>query len=676
VLRLLYGNDKRNPVRTLDLAQTLTEGEIHLLSGGFAPGSGEVNELWSGESIRFDGSKKLAESRKNARLQIKYVLKTDGSGAALSYYQRKINRFLLDAKQYNTHHRQGQKVWLEYRWSDGLSSLPTPGFGQLSYYYEIYSANVPRWPDNLHENEILEQGLIEGVVLELITSPVPEGLKQKAAVAGGLISLNAKGVLIASGGSSKLHWTGYTGSGLTGNFTVTGWITLNAAWSSGSKVVFDYYFNAANRIQILYDADNSYWTITKIVGGVTFTDNTATDTVTNGDDVHLCLVQDSTTLRLYVNGAATAAAVVATNTMTDGGTIALGCPATGTIDGIDGILDGWRTLPDDFTSTEAATLYAAELPIKTDGGQVGPPLYWWTKDSDSNVDNYDDATHDNWGILGGVGGDVEARMEIRLGVDLTHDIGSAWLGLKPMDATFTPSSSIYFDFSGTADAPSSGGAYQQQAGTGTTFDYSGVKTSQTFKSLLGKYRVLARYRLTYGLTATLTPKYILGGVSGVACSGKARNYTGIGAFQLVDLGDLFIEHPADILDESTGHFSFSLTTVFATSSAYIAQLDFIQLLPEGVEIPIDSGSVPYAPGIPLVIDDGAAYTYSDGTSLGFGIYTNYPHSGQPLRPVPQKYNYLFAMYSNANDTMIGGSDYSNLTIYVTPRYLLPGGMVA
>lgn len=648
VLRLIYGNNKRNPLRTLDLAES-AEGHIFLQSGGFAPESGELNELWSGASIRFDGQKKLAESRDNSRLSIVYDL-ASGSQAGLSHLQRKINRFFLEAKIYHTQHRQNERVWLEYRWSDSLARLPRPTFGQLSYYYEIYTAKAPKWPAELHNNMLLT-GNVLGVTLEVTGSPAPEGVPQQAGRAGGTITLHDKGILIASGASSQLHWPGYTPSGLTGEFTVTGWFTLNAAWSSGTKDIFDYYVNASNRIRLQYDVGNSRFVITKIVGGTTFTANSSVFAIASGDDVHVQLVQDATTLRLYVNGTQIAS-VTATATMTDGGLIALGCPAAGTIDGVDVILDGWRILPDDLTSSQAAQVYAAELPVKQDGGQVGPPPYLWTKDNDNTVDNYNDLTRDNWAIIGGVGGDIEAEIEIRVTpTTITaqqRNDKTFWMGVISSYTKSVPDYLISY-----------GGGYSSYSGP-NYFGSTGINASDGL--MRGRYRVLAYVR-TNG-NATLRPYYYFNSSFTAYNFGKETKPSASASLSVLDLGTLVISTSGDTQPNVLGW------GIEARGASYSIAITAIWLIPEDVKVSqAENGfsNLVY----PLIIPNGGVAYVQNNSNYGYEyIFTK---TGE-LRVKPWRYNYLFLSMQHE----AGAIDFNDsflLDAYITPRFILPGGMV-
>lgn len=654
VLRLLYGNDKRNPVRTLDLAQS-APGNIYLVSGGFAPGTGELNELWSDPSIRHHGRKKFGESRDNSQLAVKYDLAST-SMAALGYFQRKISRFFAEIKQYQVLHGQGQKVWLEYRWADNLNSLPTPTFGQLSSYYELLSVKAPKWPDDLDTGNIVAGNILD-IALALTASPSPKGLKQLAARASGDISLVAEGVRVENTTDSKLHYTDYPASGLDAKFTVTGWIT--AYWETtptDDRWIFEYYYDDNNRIRFAYQGGNTRWRIIKIITGTTYASNSASHTVATGEHVHICIVQDGTTFRLYINGVE-AASVTAPNTMIDGGTIALGGKITGAITGADVALDGWRILPEKITSTQVEAIYNAELPIKQDGGQVGPPLYFWTKDGDSQLDGANDTDRDNWGLIGGVGGDIEAELEVHL--NSATALNQFWLGVKSQPESYLPLSYLWFESSNEiADATASGGGYESE---NTTAIFTKTKATLEPSLLFNQYRLLAR--LNGSLALSITPAYAFSSI-GTFFASKITGYTGVSSFQLVDLGDVFVKTDASVAEETTVNFITKLTITGASSTV---SLDYLFYLPAPYA-KITGATSDLIADHTLVIEGGQAYTKTTGPS----IFCD--HIGPALTVLPNQYNYLFLLMGF--DGAFTPATTADLVVYVTPHYLLPGGMVA
>lgn len=681
VLRLLYGNDKRNPVRTLDIAELLPDGNILLLSGGISPGSGELNELWSGDTIRTDGQQKLAESIKNSVLTIKYMLKTGGSQAALSYFQRKINLFFNDARLHNSTGKQSHKVWLEYRWTDGINNLPTPAVGQLAYYYEILSAKTPKWPQSLHGEggfNLLEDGKIEGVEVELTCSPAPEGLRQQTFVAMGAVTQASKGVLIEyqspmAGPASKFHlgaWaggsaTGFYNSGLTGNFAMTLWVTPSESWATGDHYLFDYYYNGSNRIIAMYSAGD--WVITKILDGVIVGD-TYTGAVTEDSNYHLVLSQDDTTLRLYINGVERCS-VAATNAMYDGGTIALGCPATGTVNGANVTVDGFRILPyaagESISSDEVSSLYDAEKPIKDDGGCVGLIPYWLTFTTGSACNNVMDSTRENYGVLAGISGDLPAKLELRtLATTATTDL---WFGIKPVDDfDMTPDTYLVLE-SGSSGGSGltttySNGNYDTITSSGSPPAWSKSASLSSLKPNIwsGRYRVLAHFEQSAVATTAKFSHTFEDNASADEVYTPGVTYTGTGTHDLVDLGDTFISCQDYDGNEYTSMYRFRLSG----SASFTGKFDCVFLMPNGIKMS-KSGAVCYR----FVYDDGAGF--EGGTVFNSVMSDRIAVTGR-IRPEPGKYNYLFFMLDN----FYAVTNSIAVTPFVTPRYVLPGGMVS
>jgi hypothetical protein len=192
VLRLLYGDDRRNPIRALDLVEAGNSRSIWLAQGGFNPNAGQSNVVYSGGSIYFDGEERVRSNRDNARMSLTYNMQA-GSAIEFGYLQGQVNRFAADVRR--LHERgEGQKVWLEYRWQDDLASLPAPVWGQLSQYYEILDIE-PAWPDDLHGGMLLG-GKMVGVVATLVCKPYAIGLEQAAGIAAGTVLEDDEGVII------------------------------------------------------------------------------------------------------------------------------------------------------------------------------------------------------------------------------------------------------------------------------------------------------------------------------------------------------------------------------------------------------------------------------------------------------------------------------------------------
>jgi hypothetical protein len=235
-MRLLYGNDKRHPRRTLNLAELLPDGHIFLQEGGFKPDYGDPSIVWAGRSLYREGEDRLASSPANANLSITCNLR-GGSMTELGRLVREINRFLTEITLRREKSEPVEKVWLEYRWLDRLD-LPAPFFGQWAYYFEVLNIS-PKMPADLHSVRLVA-GDIEAVVLDLICSPYPEGLPQPAGVATGCVMETPLGTQITNGGTNRA---------INGNFGHPtnwsyGWTATNSAvtmseetgyWLSGGR---------------------------------------------------------------------------------------------------------------------------------------------------------------------------------------------------------------------------------------------------------------------------------------------------------------------------------------------------------------------------------------------------------------------------------------------------------
>ncbi len=120
-----------------------------------------------------------------------------------------------------------------------------------------------------------------------------------------------------------------------------------------------------------------------------------------------------------------------------------------------------------LTAAQVAADYAELAPLVLSDRLVETMPWHWTKDGDDVYDNCLDSTRQNWGVMAGVPGTTPAETLLDFtasGFDSTID-----LALNPVYDWVDPGKYLYADFSGTADANSSGGAYQQ-----ATIDTSGL----------------------------------------------------------------------------------------------------------------------------------------------------------------------------------------------------------
>jgi hypothetical protein len=383
IIKLLYGNDKRNPTRELSL--TDLDANIYLQLEGFAPGGGQQNPLFSGVSSRFDGERFLSVSRANTRLQIKYSLSADNT-QHLQVVQRKISRFMLDAMH------GSDKVWLEYRWSiDGLDDLPRPVLGQLNHYLEIIHADVKQWPAALHSGQMIA-GYVEGVAMDITGKPYWEGLENRAGDVGYL----ADTATDTAGGGIVFNLDDTTGDSdwYTQDWTIAGWILGR---DDDDFPVFE------------LAMDSAYISLWYITSNNTFTYSTSSSNVYidsgeySGEDTavnfHFVMVHDTSAnaITIYRNGDTSPYYQVAGQTFLDttgrdatlilGGWINNAFLTSYAAESQTNNLDSWRVWDSALTASQINALYTSEAAIIAAGETIQYPLYFKTYAGDGVLRN-------------------------------------------------------------------------------------------------------------------------------------------------------------------------------------------------------------------------------------------------------------------------------------------------
>ncbi len=817
--------------------------------------------VWTGQSSRYDGETRVNTNYDNTVLQITYDLQ-GGSAAELAYLQREIHRFFMECRQYEEN-AELNRVWLEYRWSDSLSGLPAPVFGQFSYYYRVLSGAVPRWPRDLHTGALTANQIL-GVVAELTCKPFAEGLRQKVGTGKGQLELFDEGVLLVgsinaatitneftnpefshatwnnswsaenadleadqevrpgyvyrsgsaarltntnastdyyycqsinaitdsvgyvcscyarrpdggaitssdlaiminssaqttsfinagdgwylcyatadspvgaanygidvkagrsiivdafqliksststygsndkpdpyfSGNSIGCAWSGTAhnststnqGDGgclgwtmaneLVGEFTISFWITTKWAntWLSGNVTIFNYYVDADNEIEIEFDQSNNYFIFNKEVDGANTSDTGTTRTISYDDNIHVCLVQDTTNTTLYINGSqdaqiSKAMADEPDGTMTFGSRFNDDNPA-------NVLIDGCRIWDTALSTTEITALYNNEKEVKDAGGSIGMPPYLWTKDGDDVLDNVDGlvsaTSKDNWGVVGGVVGDVEAQTEWRIQPPTEAPSVGYWLGRKAVDSPID-GSIFWVELDGTADVGSSSNdAYETiAAGTSDQWFKNAATIDQIFlKAVPGRYQWVARMKVSTN-SIEVFPIYTWGAASiDHMVAGDALSVGTNANFLLRDCGDMVVRCPAETLLH-TGELDYAdfRLRVDRTASATVYG-DFIQILPYPCcYVESINATLTISAGEPLIIESEPkiAYTLNAGN-----INEIFEYQGEPVTLVPNAYNYVYLL-QGAKDATYDVTDTATITLYITPRWLLPGGTIA
>lgn len=457
---------------------------------------------------------------------------------------------------------------------------------------------------------------------------------------------------------------------LCGHFTYGGWLTT--LWSDTDPnmvlCVWDYFIDTSNFIRLQYDGPNRRFVLTKTIGGSASTGNGSTQTFSYGANLHLVTVQDGTTLKLYLNGAVDISITVGPG-IAGGGVLSLGVNVESSTAPINGIIDGWRGFDRALTATEADTLYDNELPIKAAGGSVGLPTAFWTKDGDAILDAVDDTNRDNYGVVVGVNGNVPAITEWRIQPPTSTPPRVYWLARKATTKAFE-AGLLFLDFQGAADATSAGGEYNTATSASEMTPVENI-SSIDHNNLRGRYKYLARI---YVATASVSvkPAYHWNATSQTSATlGDAVTVGADATFLLKDFGELLIWYKDSRIKPLTIMVYLQITP----SGSATVRLDFVQLLPyPNVRIGATDASIAISTGDLIIYNSENGDAYIHRTSDA-GYKYDCEVRGEAVDLEPHKYNTIFFL-AGEEGTGYDITDTGTFTIYVTPRWTLPGGAIA
>jgi hypothetical protein len=455
---------------------------------------------------------------------------------------------------------------------------------------------------------------------------------------------------------------------LIGEYTISGWFAIEWANTQSENVhgIFSCYVDADNYIALVYDAFYERWDLSgkrngSGVGGIW-------DRTLSSGLHHFALVQNISTKTIYIDGVP----LMPSNTamaMPNGGTLYLGCHESGPTIILDGELDGVRIWDRALSAGDIGNLYDAEKGVKDAYGIIGMPPFAWSKDGDGVLDACDDTSRDNYMVVGGIGGDmVEAIAEWQLDPKTTTPPDVYWIGRKAVEEPFDPASTFWLEFQGTADANSSGGQYEQHAFAGVgTYDFD-VSVDE-IKHLQGRVHFLARLYVS-GNAVDVNPFYKFG--TGPRIDGEVQTIPTNANFLLRAYPDWDMWVRWDHLREGDTPASLTLGLhVSDPTGGATVRCDFIQVLPyPNARIEIGSG-ISLAAGDTLHVIQDEAYMLA---SSGAEKYSP-EFRGEPVNLVPNKYNYVWFLPGEEGQPY-DVTDYATFVVYVTPRWVLPGGPVA
>jgi hypothetical protein len=232
-----------------------------------------------------------------------------------------------------------------------------------------------------------------------------------------------------------------------------------------------------SNVRLLYEeTSNARLSVEASTGRVLWTDNvnTANGAATAfaaGDILIIHATLDDGGLKLYRNGAADGSGSAAFEVLSGATRLYIGS-SDSPAEHCGFTFLGAGTRDRAMSAGEVAAHYADMAERARGGDGLGQRVDWLpylhTEDGDGTLDNADDSTRENTGVIAGVAGNMPARTMFRL---YTPNLStSVWLGLHSdrLDDFQKMARRWYLEASGTADANASGGEYESMsAPTGT-----------------------------------------------------------------------------------------------------------------------------------------------------------------------------------------------------------------
>jgi hypothetical protein len=459
---------------------------------------------------------------------------------------------------------------------------------------------------------------------------------------------------------------------LVGAYTCAFWVTpfWNTPPTGGVPAyvrLFEYVVDANNNLVVDYYLDGTL-SVAHTVGGTTYTASDMYGALDFGGDYHIVVTNDGTNLKVYVDGVEFAT-IAAPAYLPTGGKMAIGRDEDAGGYEAESAFDGMHIWKQALSATQVQALYNSEKPVKDDFGTIDIPAYMWNKDHDAILDNCDDSSRDNWGIVGGISGDVEALAEWQIDPPTATPPEVYWLGRKAVEEAFNPASTFWLELQGSADANSSGGEYEQHVFGGSPGTYDFDISVDEIKHLQGRVHFLARLYVA-GNAVDVNPFYKFG--TGPRIDGEVQQIATNANFLFRAYADWDMWIRWDHLRE--GETPASLTLGLHVSDATgggSVRCDFVQVLPyPNCRVEIGS-SISLSAGDTLHVIEDEAYVLA---SSGAEKYAP-EFRGEPVNLEPHKFNYVWFL-AGEEGQQYDITDTATFVVYVTPRFLLPGGPVA
>ena len=318
-----------------------------------------------------------------------------------------------------------------------------------------------------------------------------------------------------------------------------------------------------------------------------------------------------------------------------------------------------------LTTTQIADDYANIAPLVADDAKVGTVPWLWTKDGDNVIDNCDDATRDNWCVVGGIPGTAPAITDLLINSSDTalDTYGTIWISNLPQKIFVPPSTLLFSDQSGTADAACCGGEkYVQSVNTSDTAFVFSVAWPWT-KELMGKEIYVFVRSADAG--ANLTAAIYLGDGGGKHIS-SYDSLISLATMRLFLLGPITIVDEPTTLDSPLNTLSFGVFFKRTVAGAANVSVDYFALAPSPLlRISNRQGTIGVDRYIRLRGAD-ATMELTTGQWAG-GIDVT---GSEPIEFLPDRYNTITAFQGHTLADPVITATLTFVSVKVTPRYAL------
>lgn len=440
--------------------------------------------------------------------------------------------------------------------------------------------------------------------------------------------------------------------------------TIRAVWTA-DKVHSDFGANGVvfsnGSIELRWAQASTLWRLTDGTNNA----DTAADTISIGETFVFHAVGSADGLVLYINGVS--AATNSTYTPPTLTNLYIGCGTLTTLH-LGGLFRDFAIYDVALTAAEALADYTDLTQLPADDDSVGYLPWLWTKDGDGVVDNANDSAKDNFCIIHGVAGDVDAVT--RFVCTTSANLSSAPVWLSKYDApVFFSAGEVYAEHDGTADVgASSNDAYNSFTVTTSETSKTGGDIDGVLRYLGGRtFRLFARF-YDAGSNMQIQAGYAMDSSSTVEADYKpisattAFNLFYTEPLQLVNVQRALLDGDAVLV---TGGHYFFLNMKRTTGSA-AARLDYVVTMFEPT-IKIDGDTLGGAYSSFVLDSETGNYLYVPAGGLNFpGIITN----GTNPALTPDRYNTIIYVQgdSDAAATITYTLTYNK--VQVTPRWRL------